>query len=75
MGVVFEPGDDDTGRFILVAQDREIDTIAIPDVTQISIMRGAEVGRDTQAPMTDAYTAPFEFTGAIHSVDIKVATG
>ena len=75
VGVVFEPGDDDTGRFTLVAQDREIDTIAMPDVTQISSMRGAEVGRDRQAPMVDAYKPPFEFTGVIHSVDINVATG
>ena len=75
VGVVFEPGDDDTGRFTLVAQDREIGTAGMPDVTQISIMRGAEVGRDSQAPMTDAYTPPFEFTGVIHSVDIDVATG
>ena len=75
VGVVFEPGDGGEGRFALVAQNREIGTVAVPDVTQISIMRGAEVGRDSQAPMTDAYTPPFEFTGVIHSVDIKVATG
>ena len=58
-----------------VAQDREIDVITMPDVTQISSMRGAEIGRDRQAPMTHAYNPPFEFTGVIHSVDINVATG
>ena len=75
VGVVFEPGDGDTGRFTLVAQDRELDTIPMPDVTQIRSMRGAEVGHDRQAPMTHAYKPPFEFTGVIHSVDITVATG
>ena len=74
VGVVFEPGDDDTGTFTLVAQDREIDTIAMPDVTRISSMRGVEVGRDSQAPMTDAYEPPFEFTGVIHWVDINAAS-
>ena len=75
VGVVFEPGDGDTGRFTLVAQDRELDTIPMPDVTQITSMRGTEVGRDSQAPMTGAYTPPFEFTGVIHCVDVNVATG
>ena len=75
VGVVFEPGDGDTGKFTLVAEDREVDTIAMPDVTQISSMRGAEVGHDTQAPMTDAYKPPFEFNGVIHSVVARVERG
>ncbi len=75
VGLEFEPGDDDTGRLTLVAEGREIHTITMPDVTRISTMRGAEVGRHSQAPMTDAYTPPFEFTGVIHSLDINVAGG
>ena len=38
-------------------------------------MRGAEVGRDRQAPMTFAYKPPFEFNGVIHSVVVRVERG
>ena len=38
----------------------------------MSKMRGVDVGRDPHAPVTDAYLAPFEFTGIIHSVDLRV---
>ena len=70
VGVAFARGDDGTGRFALLAEGREIGSISIPDATRMSKMRGVDVGGDRHAPVTDAYRAPFEFTGTIHAVEV-----
>ena len=73
VGVVFEPGDNDAGTFMLLVEGREVGSIGISNVTRISKMRGVEVGRDGHSPISDVYDAPFEFTGTIHSVDVLIA--
>ena len=72
VGVAFERGEDDTGEIILIADGQAIGSVVISDVSRTSKMRGVDVGRDPHAPVTDVYEAPFEFTGVIHSVDIRV---
>ena len=72
VGLRFERGDDNTGMFTLQADGREVGSIDIPDTTRMSKMRGVDVGRDQHAPVTDAYRAPFAFTGIIHSVDVRL---
>ena len=72
VGIRFERRDDNTGTISLQADGRQVGSIGIPDVTRMSKMRGVDVGRDPHAPATDVYRAPFEFTGIIHSVDLRV---
>lgn len=72
VGVLFERGNDETGVVNLVAQGRNVGSMSIPDATRISTMRGVDVGRGRHAPITGLYKAPFEFTGIIHSVDLRV---
>ena len=72
VGLLLERGEDDTGAVILQANGREVGSMDIPDITRLSKMRGVDVGRDRHAPVTDAYRAPFEFTGIIHSVDLRL---
>ena len=73
--VVFEKGFDNTGAFKLIVEGKEVDTVGIADTTRMSSMRGVDVGRDQDAPVTDLYQAPFDFTGVIHSVDIQLEPG
>ena len=75
VGVLFERGNDGTGVVNLVAQGRNVGSMGIPDATRMSTMRGVDVGRDRHAPITGLYEAPFEFTGIIHSVDVRVERG
>ena len=72
VGLRFERGDDDRGTFILQADGREVGSIDVPDVTRMAKMRGVDVGHDPHAPVTDAYRAPFAFTGIINSVDLRL---
>ena len=74
VGMVFEPGDSDTGTIALTADGEEVGSIRVPDVATIGKMRAVQVGRDRHAPITDVYEAPFEFTGVIHSVDVRIAS-
>ena len=68
----FQKQNADSGVFLLKVQDKEIASFVISDTTHMSSMRGADVGRDLDAPVTDLYNAPFDFTGIIHSVLIKL---
>jgi len=70
--VVFEKGGDNTGIFRLMVQGKEVGAVGIADTTRMSSMRGVDVARDQDAPVTDLYEAPFDFTGTIHSVEIQV---
>ena len=70
VGMTFER-DGDAAAVTLVAQDEAIGSVKIPDVTRRA-MRGAEVGRNRHASITDLYSAPYVFTGTIHCVDIQV---
>ena len=72
VGLLFERSDNDRGAFTLQVDGREVGSTVVPDVTRMSKMRGVDVGRDQHAPVTDAYRAPFEFTGIIRSVDVRL---
>ena len=73
--VIFEKHDDNTGTFTLKVQGNEVGTVGIADTTRMSSMRGVDVARDQDAPVTDLYQAPFDFTGVIHSVEVQVVPG
>ena len=70
--LLFQKQNSDSGVFLLKVQDKEIASFVVSDTTHMSSMRGADVGRDLDAPVTDLYNAPFDFTGIIHSVLIKL---
>ncbi len=72
MQVPFEKNDDDTGVFRLVVESNEVGAVAIADTSRMSSMRGVDVGRDQDAPVTNLYQAPFDFTGVIHVVEIRL---
>ena len=72
VGMRFERRADNTGAITLEADGCEVGSVGIPDATRMSKMRGVDVGRDPHAPATDAYLAPFAFTGIIHSVNIHL---
>ena len=72
VGATFEQADDGTGTITLIVEGQSIGSITIPDATRRSKMRGVEVGRNRHSQITDIYRAPFEFTGTIHAVDIRV---
>ena len=55
-----------------MVQGKEVGDVGIADTTRMSSMRGVDVARDQDAPVTDLYEAPFDFTGTIHSVEIQV---
>ena len=44
----------------------------IPDIRGIGVRGGADVGADNYSPVSDSYQAPFEFSGTIHVVDVKI---
>ncbi|RPG49305.1 MAG: arylsulfatase [Gammaproteobacteria bacterium TMED1] len=72
LDLLFQKQNPNSGVFLLKVQNKEIASIVISDTTHMASMRGADVGRDLDAPVTDLYIAPFNFTGIIHSVLIKL---
>jgi len=36
------------------------------------MLEGFDIGRDRGTPVSDLYACPFEFTGTLHRVDIKL---
>ena len=72
LDLLFQKQNPHSGVFLLKVQNKEIASIVISDTTHMASMRGADVGRDLDAPVTDLYIAPFNFTGIIHSVLIKL---
>ena len=70
--LLFQKQNPNSGVFLLKVQNKEIASIVISDTTHMASMRGADVGRDLDAPVTDLYIAPFDFTGIIHSVLVKL---
>jgi len=51
---------------------RDAGQVEIADITGIGVRGGADVGADNYSPVSDTYAAPFEFTGTIHVVDVKI---
>jgi arylsulfatase len=70
VGMTFERNGD-AGTVTLMAQGQAIGSVDIPNVTRRA-MRGAEVGRNRHASITDLYPPPYAFSGTIHFVDIHV---
>ncbi len=71
-GLVFENAPDGGGTFTFTLNGEETGITRVPETMRASRVGGVDIGRDVLAPITDLYTAPFEFTGKIHSVDIQV---
>ena len=72
LDLLFQKQNPNSGVFLLKVRNKEIASIVISDTTHMTSMRGADVGRDLDAPVTDLYIAPFDFTGIIHSVLVKL---
>ena len=60
------------GVVTLSADGQAVGRIDIPDVGGIAVRGGADLGADHYSPVTGSYEAPFEFSGTIHVVDVKV---
>jgi arylsulfatase len=72
VGLEFEHADDARGTFTFTLNGEEFGATRVPKSMGASRIGGVDIGRDVLAPVTDLYDAPFEFTGVIYSVDIKV---
>lgn len=68
----FVRGEGDTGVFTLSDDGHDIGTVSIPDTSRMGNMSGADVARDQDAPVSDLYEAPFDFTGVVHAVEIRL---
>ena len=66
-------GPDKSGVVTLTVDGQDVGRIKIPDVSGIAVRGGADVGGDHYSPVSGNYEAPFEFTGTIHVLDVKVS--
>ena len=60
------------GFVTLFVDGRTAGRVDIPDLGGIAVRGGADVAADHLSPVTPSYDAPFEFTGTIHVVDVKI---
>jgi arylsulfatase len=72
VGLEFERAGDGAGTFTFTLNGETAGVASVPREMGASRVGGVDIGRDELAPITDLYDAPFEFTGVIHSVDIRV---
>jgi len=61
-----------SGVVTLSVNGEEVGRIEVPDRSGIAVRGGADVGADHYSPVTSSYDAPFEFSGAIHVLDVKI---
>lgn len=61
-----------TGAATLSVDREVVGRVEIPDTSGIAVRGGADVGADQYSPVTDSYEAPFEFSGTIRVVDVKI---
>ncbi len=60
------------GYVTLFVDGLQAGRIEIPDLGGIAVRGGADVAADHLSPVTPSYEAPFEFSGTIHVVDVKI---
>ncbi|WP_236792048.1 arylsulfatase [Amycolatopsis sp. GM8] len=74
LSVQFRKNAEDNGGIItLLADGVSLGQGALERTMPVMISwTGLEIGGDRLAPVSDAYTAPFEFTGVIHTVDFDL---
>ena len=62
-----------TGGIVAFSVDgRDAGRVQIPDLAGIGVRGGADVGADQYSPVSESYEAPFEFSGTIHVVDVRI---
>jgi len=71
VGLRFERTSGRTSHAIFIIDGEEAGTVEIP-FSRNAGRGGVDIGRDVLSPITERYTAPFEFGGVIHSVDLEV---
>jgi len=59
------------GTANLVIDGQDVGALAVP-ISKNPMREGVDIGRDVLSPVTDKYKPPFDFTGTIHSVEVKV---
>jgi arylsulfatase A-like enzyme len=71
LGVAVETDETDGGRATLHIDGREVGTVALPKLSRTLSSLGMDVGRSV-APVSEAFTRPFAFTGKIDTVTFEV---
>ncbi len=71
LGLRFDRTPGGSRRATFLVEGEEAGTVDVP-LSRNSGRGGVDIGRDILSPITESYPAPFEFTGTIHSVDLKV---
>jgi arylsulfatase len=63
------------GRGVLSVNGKPVGSVELPKTWPIhATAGGVHCGRDGGAPVSDAYTCPFTFTGTIHRVVVELGT-
>ena len=60
------------GVVTLSVDGRDVGQVDIPSLGGIAVRGGADIGADRLSPVSQSYEAPFEFSGTIHVVDVKI---
>jgi hypothetical protein len=70
LGVAVEP-EGTGGRATLRIDGRDVGTVVLPHLSRTLSSLGMDIGRSV-APVCDAFTRPFAFTGVIATVTVEV---
>ena len=60
------------GTITLMIDDKEYGSIQVPYILRMISSTGFDIGRNSLSPITEDYKAPFNFTGTIKKVNIKL---
>ncbi|MFW9865737.1 MAG: arylsulfatase [Candidatus Thorarchaeota archaeon] len=60
------------GTINLTIEGKECGSIQVPYVMRMISSTGLDIGRNSLSPITEDYKAPFEFTGIIKRINIKL---
>jgi arylsulfatase len=60
------------GTINLTIDGKECGSIQIPYIMRMISSTGFDIGRNSLSPVTEDYQAPFEFTGEIKKINIKL---
>jgi len=60
------------GTINLIINEKECGSIQVPYIMRMISSTGLDIGRNSLSPVTDDYKAPFDFTGTIKKINIKL---